>query len=275
MDDISYTAQWTAAARALESERTDGMFRDDYARHLAEPRGFELLDRYQGAAVSDFIAVRTRYMDDAITHVLGETDIRQIVLLANGMDARTYRLDWPDAVTVYEIDHSALLAEKRARLATLGAAPKVAVVPVGVDLAGDWLGELKSAGFDPSQRTLWVAEGLVFFLTEEQVVRLLDTVAGACPADSRLVVDMTSATLLRHPMTQPFLRRLREDGTPWQFGTDAPEEFLAAHGWTVRDLKQPGESGAGEGRWPYPVAPRETRGVPRNWLITAAATARE
>jgi methyltransferase (TIGR00027 family) len=275
MDDISYTAQWTAAARALESERANGVFRDDYARHLAEPRGFELLDRYQGAAVADFIAVRTRYMDDAITRVLGETDIRQIVLLANGMDARTYRLDWPDAVTVYEIDHSALLAEKQIRLATLGAAPTVPAVPVGVDLAGDWLGALKSAGFDPSQRTLWVAEGLVFFLTEDQVARLLDTVVGACPTDSWLVVDMTSATLLRHPMTQPFLRRLREDGTPWQFGTDAPEEFLATHGWTVRDLKQPGEPGAGEGRWPYAVAPRDTRGVPRNWLISAAATARK
>lgn len=272
MEDISYTAQWTAAARALESARADGMFRDDYARHLAGSRGFELLDRYQGAAVVDFIAVRTRYMDDAITRVLAETDIRQIVLLANGMDTRTYRLNWPDDVTVYEIDHSALLAEKQARLAELGAVPKVPAVPVGVDLAGDWLGAVKSAGFDPSRRTLWVAEGLVFFLTEEQVGRLLDTMVGACPADSWLVVDMTSATLLRHPMTQPFLRRLRQDGTPWRFGTDVPEKFLAAHGWTVRDLKQPGESGAGEGRWAYAVAPPQTRGVPRSWLISATAT---
>ena len=30
MDDISYTAQWTAAARALESERPDGLFRDNF-----------------------------------------------------------------------------------------------------------------------------------------------------------------------------------------------------------------------------------------------------
>ncbi|MFH9657372.1 class I SAM-dependent methyltransferase [Streptomyces sp. NPDC017248] len=273
MDDISYTAQWTAAARALESERTDALFRDDYARPLAEPRGFELLDRYQGAAVSDFIAVRTRYMDDALTGVLGRTGIRQVVLLANGMDVRTHRLDWPEGATVYEVDHGALLDEKQARLASLAAEPRVPMVPVRADLAGDWLEALKSAGFDPAQRTLWVAEGLVFFLTEEQVGRLLDTVAGACPAESWLIVDMTSATLLRHPMTQPFLRSLREDGTPWQFGTDDPEEFLDGHGWAVRDLKQPGEPGAGAGRWPYAVAPREVRGVPRNWLISAVSTA--
>jgi methyltransferase (TIGR00027 family) len=272
MDDISYTAMWTAAARALESERANGLFRDDYARHLAQPRGFELLDRYQGAAVADFIAVRTRYIDDAITRVFAETEIRQVVLLANGMDARTHRLNWPDGTLVYEIDHGALLAEKRARLAELGAAPRVPTVSVGVDLSGDWLGALKSSGFDPARRTLWVAEGLVFFLTEDQAGRLFETVASASPAGCRLVVDMTSATLLRHPMTQAFLRRLREDGTPWQFGTDNPEEFLASHGWTVRDLKQPGEPGAGAGRWPYAVEPRETRGVPRNWLISAATT---
>ncbi|HET9382957.1 MAG TPA: SAM-dependent methyltransferase [Streptomyces sp.] len=270
MDDISYTAQWTAAARALESERTDGLFRDAYAKSLAEPRGFELLDRYRGAAVGDFIAVRTRYIDDALASVLRQTGIRQVVLLAGGMDARTHRLDWPDdAPTVYEVDHGPLLDEKQARLSALGATPKVPTVAVRADLAGDWVAALKSAGFDPAERTLWIAEGLLFFLTEEQVGRLLDTVLGACPPGSRLVVDMTSRTLLRHPLTQPFLRSLREDGTPWQFGTDEPEAFLARHGWTVQDVKQPGEPGAGAGRWPYGVAPREVGGVPRNWLVSA------
>ncbi|MEU6353802.1 SAM-dependent methyltransferase [Streptomyces sp. NPDC047072] len=273
MEDISYTAQWTAAARALEGDRGDGLFTDPYARALAEPRGFELLERHQGAAVGDFIAVRTRYMDDAIGRVLQETGIRQTVLLAAGMDVRTHRLDWPRDAVVYDVDHGALLAEKERRLRRLGAEPRVPTVPVAADLAGDWPTALKSAGFDPAERTLWVAEGLVFFLTEEQVGWLLETVAGAAPAGSRLVVDMTSATLLRHPMTQPFLRSLREEGTPWQFGTDDPEDFLAGHGWRVEDLKQPGEPGAGEGRWPYPVAPRATRGVPRNWLISAATTA--
>jgi methyltransferase (TIGR00027 family) len=272
--DISYTAQWTAAVRALESERPDGLFRDEYARHLAEPRGFELLDRYVGAGVSDFVAVRTRYMDDAFARILAETGIRQVVLLANGMDVRTHRLDWPAGTTVYEVDHGPLLEEKRARLDSLAARPRVPTVPIGADLAGDWLAALRAGGFDPAGRTLWIAEGLLFFLTEEQAGRLLETVAGACPPGSRLVVDMTSAALLRHPMTQQFLRLLREDGTPWQFGTDDPERFLAAHGWAVRDLRQPGEPGAGEGRWPYPVAPRDTRGVPRSWLISAATAER-
>ncbi|MER5704065.1 SAM-dependent methyltransferase [Micromonospora sp. NPDC002296] len=269
MDDISYTAQWTAAARARETERPDGIVRDGYARQLAEPRGFELLDRYQGAGVADFVAVRTRYIDDALVRLLAETGIRQVVMLANGMDVRTHRLEWPAGVTVYEVDHGALLDEKQQRLAKLDAEPRVAAVPIGADLAGDWLTALRSAGFGRAERTLWIAEGLLFFLTEEQAGRLLETVAGASQPGSRLVIDLTSAALLRHPMTQSFLQRLRDDGTPWQFGTDDPADFLAAHGWTVRDLRQPGEPGAGEGRWPYAVAPREARGVPRSWLVSA------
>jgi methyltransferase (TIGR00027 family) len=275
VDDISYTAQWTAAARALEGDRPDGLFRDEFARHLAEPRGFELLERYQGAAVTDFVAVRTRYIDDAFARILADTGIRQVVLLANGMDVRTYRLDWPAGTTVFEVDHGPLLDEKHARLAQLAARPRVNAVPIKADLAGDWLEPLKSGGFDPAQRTLWIAEGLLFFLTEEQAGRLLETIAGAAPSGSRLVVDMTSEALLRHPMTQPFLRRLREDGTPWRFGSDDPAAFLRTHGWVAEDLREPGEPGAGAGRWPYPVAPPEARGVPRSWLISAVAADRD
>jgi hypothetical protein len=109
----------------------------------------------------------------------------------------------------------------------------------------------------------------LFFLTEDQAGALLGTMADASTWGSRLAVDLTSAALLRHPLTQEFLGALRADGTPWRFGTDDPITFLREHGWIVEDLKQPGEPGAGEGRWPYGVYPAEVSAVPRNWLIGA------
>jgi hypothetical protein len=93
--------------------------------------------------------------------------------------------------------------------------------------------------------------------------------AAASAAGSKLAVDLTSASLLRHPMTQDFLDALRADGTPWRFGTDDPTAFLHDHGWSITDLKQPGEPGVGQGRWPYRVHPTEIAGVPRNWLARA------
>ncbi|WP_371482686.1 class I SAM-dependent methyltransferase [Kitasatospora sp. NBC_00315] len=270
MEAVSYTAQWTAAARAVESERTgDALFRDEFARELAAPRGFELLDKYGGGGLVPFIAIRTRYLDDSIDTVLRESDLRQVVLVAAGMDTRAYRLDWPAGTTVYEVDHAGLVEEKRRRLAALGAEPAVERREVPADLAGDWLPALHEAGFDPGRPTLWVTEGLMFFLTEEQAAGLLATLGSVSAPGSRLAVDFVSRALLRSPFSKAFLNGLREDGTPWLFGTDDPEEFLAAAGWKVRDLREPGEPGAGQGRWPYEVQPRERRGAARSWLVRA------
>ncbi|MEH6375668.1 SAM-dependent methyltransferase [Streptomyces sp. KLMMK] len=269
METVSYTSQWTAAARALESERSDALFNDPLARALAAPRGFELLDHYGGGGLVEFVAVRTRYLDDAINDLVG-SGIRQVVLIAAGMDTRAYRLSLPDDVTVFEVDHQALIDEKEKRLAQLGSpAPTVKLQRVGADLAGDWSASLRAAGFDPSLPTLWIPEALLFFLTEEQSATLMRTFAANSAPGSWVSVDILSRTLLRSPATQIFLSSLNEDGIPWLFGTDEPEEFMAGTGWTVRELKEPGEPGAGEGRWPYAVQPREVKGVPRNWLLRA------
>ncbi|MEU1505336.1 MULTISPECIES: SAM-dependent methyltransferase [unclassified Kitasatospora] len=270
MEAVSYTAQWTAAARAVESERPgDAMFQDRFARDLAAPRGFELLDKYGGGGLIPFIAIRTKYLDDSIEALLADSGIRQVVLVAAGMDTRAFRLAWPPGSTVYEVDHGGLIDEKRARLAALGAEPTVERREVSADLATEWLPALHRAGFDPELPTLWVAEGLMFFLTEEQASHLLGVLGSVSAPGSRLAVDFASRALLRSPFSRAFLAGLREDGTPWLFGTDEPEEFLAGTGWKVRELREPGEPGAGQGRWPYEVQPRDRRGVARSWLVRA------
>ncbi|MCW5253895.1 class I SAM-dependent methyltransferase [Streptomyces sp. SHP 1-2] len=270
MEAVSYTAQWTAAARAVESERDgDALFTDPYARDLAAPRGFELLARYGGGGLLPFIAIRTRYFDDAVADVLRETGAAQIVLVAAGMDTRAFRLAWPAGATVYEVDHAALIDEKRERLRRLGAEARADRREVRADLAGDWLPALAAAGFDASRPTVWITEGLLFFLTEDQAAGLLRTLGSVSAPGSRLVVDFVSRALLRSPFSQSFLRGLREDGTPWRFGTDEPERFLAGTGWKTHEVREPGEPGAGEGRWPYQVQPRERRGASRSWLVRA------
>jgi methyltransferase (TIGR00027 family) len=271
MQTVSYTAQWTAAARALETEREkDALFRDELARPLAEPRGFELLEEHGGGGLIEFVAIRTRYLDDAIAD-LTASGIRQVVLVAAGMDTRAQRLPWPEGTVVYEVDHEALIGEKEKRLAQIGAPPPaVELRRVGADLAGDWPSALTAAGFDPAEPTLWVVEALLFFLTDDQATGLLRTLADNSAPGSWLAIDVLSKELLRNPAAQIFLSSVREKGIPWLFGTDEPEAFLASTGWVVRDLKEPGQPGAGAGRWPYAVQPREVRGVARNWLIRAA-----
>ncbi|GAB2745854.1 SAM-dependent methyltransferase [Kitasatospora kifunensis] len=269
MEAVSHTSQWTAAARALETEREDALFRDELARPLASETGFELLRKYGGGGLADFVSIRTRYLDDAIeAQVLGG-GIRQVVLIAAGMDARAFRLGWPKDAVVYEVDHSALFEVKESRLAALGAAPAVDRRVVGADLTKPWLSTLEAAGFDRNKPTLWVAEALLFFLTDEQVRSLLDLLAEGSAPGSRLALDVLSETLLNSIGTQIFLGALKADGIPWLFGTDDPEAYFAKSGWHITRLDEPGQQGAGAGRWPYEVFPREVPNVPRNWLIQA------
>lgn len=147
MEAVSYTAQWTAAARALETEREGERLIDaPYARAFAGPDGFDLLDKYGGGGLQEFVAIRTRYLDDAILNTLATTDIKQVVLLAAGIDARAFRLQWPDDVVVYELDHAALHEEKQERLNKVDAAPAVERRVVRADLAEDWTSPLVEAG---------------------------------------------------------------------------------------------------------------------------------
>jgi methyltransferase (TIGR00027 family) len=270
MEAVSYTAQWTAAARALETERAEeATFEDPYARALAEPRGFELLEKNRGSGLTPFIAIRTKYLDDTVEVTLRENDIDQVVFVAAGMDTRAFRLDWPDGVTVYEVDFPALLEEKRRRLADLGAQPKVLRREVPADLRGAWLPDLDAAGFDRGKPTLWITEGLLFFLTPDQATDLLRTLGSVSAPGSRLGVDFVSQALLRSPFSREFRRNLEEDGTPWLFGTDEPEEYLASVGWKAREVKEPGEPGTAHEDWPFQVQPRDRKGPSRSWLVRA------
>ncbi|MFZ3495910.1 class I SAM-dependent methyltransferase [Streptomyces sp. 5.8] len=268
MEAVSRTAQWTAAARALETDREDRLFADPYARTVADTIGFELLERYAGAGTVPFLAIRTTYLDRAIVRAVEEHGIRQVVFLAAGMDTRFYRLPWPDDVTVYELDRPALLEAKAQMLADEPAPAGRTRVTVPVDLTQDWTGPLKEAGWRSDEPVLWVVEGLLFFLPEGAVRNLISTLAAHSAPGSVLLGDVISRAALDNPLSRPFLKCLKEDGNPWLFGTETPEQLLADCGWDVREVRQPGEPGADFGRWPYPVPARSVPGVPRSFLFT-------
>lgn len=268
MEAVSRTAQWTAAARALETEREDRLFADPYARTVADTIGFELLERYAGAGTVPFLAIRTTYLDRAIVRAVEEHGIRQVVFLAAGMDTRFYRLPWPDDVTVYELDRPALLEAKAQMLADEPAPAGRTRVTVPVDLTQDWTGPLKEAGWRSDEPVLWVVEGLLFFLPEGAVRNLISTLAAHSAPGSVLLGDVISRAALDNPLSRPFLKCLKEDGNPWLFGTETPEQLLADCGWDVREVRQPGEPGADFDRWPYPVPARSVPGVPRSFLFT-------
>jgi O-methyltransferase involved in polyketide biosynthesis len=97
---VAGTGLLVAAIRARESTRDDRLFTDPFADKLAGAAGHRILDAAlatSGERTTLQIVVRTRFWDDALFDAA--RSCRQIVLVAAGMDARAYRLDWPAGTT--------------------------------------------------------------------------------------------------------------------------------------------------------------------------------
>lgn len=197
---VGLTALLVAAARAIETHRHDSLAQDAYAEHFvrAAPAYADWPVSIQQVQDGDdnplwgrfarYFGLRTRVLDDFLHRSVG-TGVRQVVLLGAGLDTRAFRLDLPSDCVVFEIDRAGVLAFKQQVLTELSAAPKAKRVPVPVDLRGDWVTALTSAGFDPAAPSVWLAEGLLFYLPGPAETYLIDTVdrltTGAAPWPSR------------------------------------------------------------------------------------------
>jgi methyltransferase (TIGR00027 family) len=256
-----------AAARALASQEDDRLFEDPYAGDLVRAVGVDFFTRLvdgeiplselQGAGprvMADVIAVRTRFFDDFFIEA-GDAGIRQAVILASGLDARPYRLPWPQGSTVYEIDQPKVIEFKTATMAAIGASPSADRRAVAVDLRDDWPEALRRSGFDDTQPTAWSAEGLLAYLPPDAQDRLFDNITALSAPGSQLATEY-------HPDGGAAMsQRVKTMGSPWrQHGFDVDftklfyqgernsvVDYLTGQGWSVSARPRP-EVFAGYGR---------------------------
>lgn len=202
---VGATATMVAAARAVATNADNPLINDRFAEPLVRAVGVDFLTKLAAGelAAADVdddesgwklehmpvaMAVRTRFFD-AFFRDATQGGIRQAVILASGLDARAYRLDWPAGMTVFEVDQPEVIAFKTSTLAGLGAQPTTDRRTVAVDLRNDWPAALIDAGFDTSQPTAWIAEGLLGYLPPEAQDRLLDNISALSADGSRLATE--------------------------------------------------------------------------------------
>lgn len=261
---VGETALRVAAARAAETAKPHPLIRDPFAQLFLDAAGgagrkvsFEsgvttgdsevvaqLWARRQ--VIGEYMACRTAFFDEFFVSATDE-GVRQVVILAAGLDSRAWRLPWPHGTTVYEIDQPAVLQFKSATLRTSGARPMCTQVDVPVDLRHDWPTALQQAGFDPAVASAWSAEGLLPYLPARAQDLLFDRVHALSAGGSRLAVEAMAVDFPRSEQSRrEQMRHLREaaekmgrDDVPnfeelWYFEerTDLAE-WLRAHGWDL------------------------------------------
>lgn len=244
---VGATATWVAACRALASKQPDALIDDPYADPLVRAVGAEFFIRvldgeitdetggldpdadpdveYNLARMVNMMAVRTRYFDDFFTDATA-AGIRQVVILASGLDSRPYRLAWPAGTVVYEVDQPAVIEFKTTALSELGAQPTAERRTVAVDLRDDWLKALRQAGFDEAKPAAWSAEGLLMYLPPEAQDRLFDAITAVSAPGSRLATEY-------HQGGTPHLleKRAKAMARRWgQFGFATDVSTLVYHG---------------------------------------------
>jgi methyltransferase (TIGR00027 family) len=275
MSAVGLTSRWVAANRALETDRDIPLYRDPYAKELAGEAGFDVLYSMRSimgvAAVTGpdpYLTIRTKFFDDGLLAAVREPAIDQVVILAAGMDARAFRLDWPSGTRVFEVDREDVFAHKESVLTRLGARASCERIVVRQDLAKPWTEALVAAGFDPSRKAAFLAEGLLYYLDEAEVMSLFEALDEIAAPGSWLGLDGVTPDLLTSPFMTAYLKRLADLGCPWKFGIAEPDSFMAARGWRSSSVL-PGEPEANYGRWVMPVIPRTIPGIPRSFLIRA------
>ena len=264
---LGNTAYWTAAVRALEHRRAERLFSDPWAQALAGEVGTAWMAGRTPEIVVP-IALRTRYFDDFLLRIADSEGIRQVVMLAAGLDTRAYRLAWPEGMRFFEMDQAEVLVYKEQVLASAGAKPAGELHRVAVDLTGNWQAALLERGFDPAQPTAWILEGFLFYLANERLVRILDEVCQMAAPGSWLGFDCINSLVLSSPYTRKWVEMQAQEGAPWIGALDDPLGFLAERGWKA-NVSQAGEPGANFWRWTLPVLPVLLPNMPHNWYVTA------
>jgi methyltransferase (TIGR00027 family) len=259
-ESVGATALAVAAFRAVATGAADPLIQDPFAQLLVAPAGSAwarlaspdlswLDDDEQGLRAHrlfcDYHAVRTHFFDEYFQAAV-DAGIRQVVILAAGLDARAYRLDWPVGTTVYEIDLPDVLRYKTGVLESAGMVPNATRHSVSADLRGDWSAALLAAGFDRTQPAAWLAEGLLTYLSAEAEGRLFAMLTALSASGSQIGVEAFSVGPADDERYR-VARRVRWANTRQRLGLEIDVEtltyqepdradatqLLTDHGWQV------------------------------------------
>jgi methyltransferase (TIGR00027 family) len=183
---------------------------------------------------------RTRAIDDTVRAALRE-GATQVVILGAGYDSRAYRMqEQMRRTTVFEVDFPPTQELKKLRIReSLGRVPKN-VVFVPIDFTREDLTTVLSrAGYHTDRKTVFVWEGVSFYLPESDVSATLRFVARNSARGSTIVFDYESERAVNgnhdDMRLKEAMRRLTQWGEPHVFGIPdgKTREFMSDRGLTV------------------------------------------
>lgn len=232
--DVSDTALWVAHYRAEETDRPDAMFRDPLAKVLAGERGAQMARRFgpAGRYTAWTLVTRTVIIDEYITEAIAG-GVDAVLNLGSGLDTRPYRMTLPDSLQWVEADFPHMIDYMNRMLSAQ--TPRCQLQRVGVDLADAAARRRFLAEVLPdAQRVLVLTEGVIPYLTEQQVADL----AADLHAQPRFAFWIGEYFSVRaYPYIRRAARARQMMNAPFRFFPADWLGFFAQHSWQKQDIR--------------------------------------
>ncbi len=225
--NVSDTALWVAIYRAMETERSDAIFKDPYARRLGGERGQAIVDNMpNGPNTSWAMIVRTAVMDEIVTRCV-QQGARTVLNLAAGLDARPYRMDLPASLRWIHVDMPEMLAYFRDHMS--GETPRCRLEFVEADLRESETRRTLFADAATEGPVLVITEGLLIYLKPEEVAALARDLHDVAQAHWWLS-DLASPQLLKL-LEKKWSPKLKSGNAPFLFAPEAGTAYFTPYGW--------------------------------------------
>jgi methyltransferase (TIGR00027 family) len=250
----SGTAEFVAAARALGAYEQDEKVRNpDYLAEKFISSDFwaksiiTIEDMRKGSGKKRFLSpgyylmtARTKHYD-AILKEEGIKGIKQVVNLGVGYDTRAYRFhDTMPNVKTIEVDTPATIGQKKELVSKIFGALPAYVVYVAIDFDKQSLSDaLLKAGYDKTQKTLFIWEGVTMYLTKEAVDGTLKFIAEQSAPGSSVVFSYCLQSVIDGNYSAlasgPAAKLVAHLGEPFVYGIDPGKikDFLKDRGFDL------------------------------------------
>lgn len=199
----SRTADLTAAIRARhKAHDSELIFDDEFASQLTS-RVLSVIVKWKAVnwlinsrfgpdikGAESLVLYRADYIERQLSSAIKE-GCRQYVILAAGMDSFAYRCkENAGTIKVFEIDHPTTQRVKLNRINKYKIKPKIETEYIAIDLANKTLEEaLAGSSYQKELPTFFSCAGLTYYLSEDQIFDLFESIASISAAGSQLVFD--------------------------------------------------------------------------------------
>jgi methyltransferase (TIGR00027 family) len=264
-EEASGTAMWCALMRAMSAkEDIPSLNSGDYLAEIFLPdeqkellktqEGRDWARRQQPPGMYAMMIARTFYYDNAVREAL-LNGYQQVVILGTGFDTRPYRLQkYATAAKFFEVDTLPTLQYKKEILQKANIPIPKNVIFVPIDFLKDSFEEAfaKAGGYDKTKKTIFIWEGVTYYINQQAVDATLDFVEKNSAVGSQLCFDyemeiwndIDQSELQNLIALGDFWKRhFPNEPSGWKIDVTEVGSFLKKHGLKVEEHLRAKEGG--------------------------------